>query len=369
VTVAILLAGGVLLGFLALVVDLGQIYAERSQLQAGADAAALAIGYACSGTPRSDLGPERDHHADCVDYSGLLDLAQKYADANASDGRSHVAQICGRMPGVLSDCGAPVGNLTDCLGAPPSGGYVQVRLSTETSDGQYVLPPTFAQAIGVGGADVAACARASWSSPADIPIVAMTMSTCEFDSDTNDGHDFGTAVDPEATDQRLINFWLHAYSEPCAPMQVSQAALLDGGGNTCTLDLPADATVHGEITEPVAGALLSPACESAIDTARTAGLNGNVVYIPVYDGTQSQFGDGNIQFHLRGLAPFLVTGYQLGPAPYWPGYADHRKPSTITGNDACSEPYERCVLGVFTGPLVALSDLTSGGDVVVRLVG
>ena len=46
--VAILLAGGVLLGFLALVVDVGQIYVEREELQTGADAAVLAVAKACA---------------------------------------------------------------------------------------------------------------------------------------------------------------------------------------------------------------------------------------------------------------------------------------------------------------------------------
>src|ERR1043165_3858879 len=54
VTVAILLGGGVLLGFAALVVDVGQLYAEREELQSGADAAALAVAKACATQTKHD---------------------------------------------------------------------------------------------------------------------------------------------------------------------------------------------------------------------------------------------------------------------------------------------------------------------------
>jgi len=46
--VAILLGTGVLLGMGALVIDVGQIYQERAELQNGADAAALAVAESCA---------------------------------------------------------------------------------------------------------------------------------------------------------------------------------------------------------------------------------------------------------------------------------------------------------------------------------
>jgi len=47
----ILLGAGVLLGIGALVIDVGQIYAEREQLQSGADSAAIALAKSCSAAP------------------------------------------------------------------------------------------------------------------------------------------------------------------------------------------------------------------------------------------------------------------------------------------------------------------------------
>lgn len=48
VIVAVLLAGGVLIGMLALSVDVGQIMYERRQLQNGADATSLALAQRCA---------------------------------------------------------------------------------------------------------------------------------------------------------------------------------------------------------------------------------------------------------------------------------------------------------------------------------
>src|SRR5215831_7392512 len=106
--VTLLLAGGVLLGFMALVVDVGQIYGEREELQSGADAAAMGVGRACA-----------TRASDCATLDGLSAIAQHYANSNASDGISYVAVVCGRLPAVLPDCPSPATNLTACLGSPP----------------------------------------------------------------------------------------------------------------------------------------------------------------------------------------------------------------------------------------------------------
>jgi uncharacterized membrane protein len=73
--VIMLLAGGVLLGFMALVVDVGQIYGEREELQSGADAAAIGVAKACATSA-----------SDCAKFDGLHGIAQHYANGNASDG-------------------------------------------------------------------------------------------------------------------------------------------------------------------------------------------------------------------------------------------------------------------------------------------
>jgi Putative Flp pilus-assembly TadE/G-like len=361
ITVAILLAGGVLLGMMALVVDLGQIYAEREELQTGADAAAIAVANACAlATPG------------CSDPTAIAALAQHFADVNAADGRAHIAEVCGLLPGLLDPCGDPVGNLTDCVGTPPSppAPYVQIRLSTETEDGKFLLPPTFAQAIGVAGANVAACARATWSGSGGAAILAMTISSCEFTADTTvDGiPHYGDADNPAAVDERVVNFWDNSYdgpgcTDPNGPLGApGPAALLDGGGNTCTRAIPGDAEVVGSYGHPAGNAVLSPSCGNRLRRARSAGP-GSIVYIPVHDGVETQ-PNNKILFHEIGLAPFLVTGYQFGS----PDNPSHRAASSVTGQDPCPDTAERCFSGVFTGELIPLTNVT-GGTAVVHLIG
>ena len=82
----------VLLGMGALVIDVGQLYAERRELQNGADAAALAVAQDCAG-------------GDCRDETTT---AGTYADDNAHDGKAAVDEVCGSGPG-LTPCATPAG--------------------------------------------------------------------------------------------------------------------------------------------------------------------------------------------------------------------------------------------------------------------
>jgi len=67
----------VLLGAVALTVDVGRIYQERRELQNGADAAALAVAHDCAS-------------GDCGTSQTTADL---YADANATDGSAGVESV------------------------------------------------------------------------------------------------------------------------------------------------------------------------------------------------------------------------------------------------------------------------------------
>ena len=80
VLVAILIGAGVLFGMAALVIDVGQIYQNRAELQNGADAAALAVAKSCA-------------QGTCTPS-----IASQYASANASrltGGQANVSFACG----------------------------------------------------------------------------------------------------------------------------------------------------------------------------------------------------------------------------------------------------------------------------------
>jgi len=158
IMVTILLGSGVLLGVAALVVDVGNLYAERGQLQSGADASAMAVAEAC--VAGSCDGTSQDVRQQ------TMPVAQKYANANAKDGHTKITTICGTW-GNLDPCPAPARGLAACIGAPPTEDYVEVRVQTEMSDGSTLLPPTFATAMagksGYRGQSLATCARVTAS--------------------------------------------------------------------------------------------------------------------------------------------------------------------------------------------------------------
>ena len=156
---------------------------------------------------------------DCVDIGAIEAVAQQYANSNARDGVTHLKEICGRLPGILQPCTDPASNLTACLGGPDSpppapARYVEVRVHTEMRNGAFALPPAFAQAMAgdetFDGTQVGACARASWEPAEEVTVLAMTISTCEFDTATNSGTDFAAPPpyppNPSPSDEYTIAF-------------------------------------------------------------------------------------------------------------------------------------------------------------------
>jgi hypothetical protein len=378
VIVAILLAGGVLMGFLALTIDVGELYLERQQLQSGADSAALAIANACA--KQTD---------GCANGGAVTDLAKQYADANSADHVSNVALVCGNVPDeVVPACPAPIGNLTDCIGDAPTDGspYVEVRLSTEMPDGTFVLPPVFAQTLagnsGYAGTSVGACARAGWST--SVNVLGMTVSSCEFNVDTQDGTSFGSPTNP--SDELEIGFWEDAFNTNTQPHHscpatmevppqrpgaltdpgVGQAAILTGDDH-CLIDIPANGQVTGFYPPIVEFQPLDNDCEAR---ARTAANNGDTVYLPVYDAAHNT-PNGTV-FTIVGLAPFVVTGFEFGPPPGNPigdSLQFHNYISVLTGFQPCKVDFHRCLAGVFTGPVIPLDNATPGNVSIVKLIG
>jgi hypothetical protein len=277
----VLLSGGVLLGLMALVVDVGQLYVERGELQSGADAAALAVARACAtNTP------------DCHDLPAVTALAQRYLDDNASDGVSKLDVLCGRLPFEEIDCPAEKTNLTACLGSLPDGGnYVEVRAVTEMADGRLVLPPTFAQAVfeDFDGVAVGACGRAGWQLRIDVPLLGIAMFTQKTGSRGPAKCDFARVEDGDDVVIRDVG--------RCNPPDWP-GAVLGYTDARCEVVLPDDAEIGGHVLSdpwPIAGD-----CEKRLHQGIT---DGKVVYLPVYDDVR-----GDV-FHIVGAIGVVITGY------------------------------------------------------------
>jgi hypothetical protein len=345
VTVGILLSTGVLLGMSALVVDVGQLYVEREELQSAADAAAVAVAVDCLRAREAECGNSSD--------------AQDYADLNSSDGVSKVEEVCGEVrlgdevrPGWLPSCSVPaVRNLTACIGGLPKNtqGWVQVSTRTErpTSDAstRFILPPVFAETLSNTnrGTSVGACSRVAWGTPDS----SFALTVCEnlFNDATNDGMDLLPA--PPASvrrslDQRLL-FRPGPYSGRCDDSDPT-TVYPDGrwplksdfgwedidDPTSCDVDLSHDSDT--DQFAPADPSSTPAACSDRLDDALNSQKPVTVLVI-----RQTSVD----KFKIRGVAAFVVTGYRI-QSPTWTGRrCGSRSDTGIV-----------CVRGYFTAALI-----------------
>jgi len=346
VLVAVVLGGGVLLGSGALAIDVGQLYAEREQLQSGADAAAMAVAENCVRIPAS--------------CGGQAGTALAFADGNAKDGVSAVTAVCGGASG-LGACPAPTGTRADCLGsAPAATNYAEVHTATKLANGSTLLPPTLAQSpLGSSyhGHQVAACARVAWGPPATATGFGVTLSTCEWNRMTGGASGYwppGTA--PPARAEGVV--YMHSPSGNTCPAGPSGwdapggFGWLDDPSSTCSATVTANSTYGGSTGNSSSGP-----CKTAISHAYTT---HQAVLLPTYDGIRGT--GANIVYHLSGFSSFVLTGYHLS------GFTAR---SWLSGKDLCGSP-DTCLYGYFTTailPTVGAFGTTNYGTYVLKVVG
>jgi len=356
VIVAILIAGGVLLGMGALVIDVGHLYQNHAELQNGADAGALAVAKSCiSGTCNTALGS-----------SGV---AQPEATANASaltGGNAGVDQILICLSG--QSCTPPSG----CPGSPAGGqGYVDVRTSTRLANGSTLLPPVFARALlgnsGYPGTNVKACAQAEWGPALVSNSLGMTISICDWQALSGNGSPYGT----------LIPVYIKGKDKNCAGPGGSN---MPGGfdwlqptSGTCTtnIDLTTDTAYNNT------GNNVAQLCKQVLYDDITSYLNNNpvTVFLPLFDCVSAvqncpgyKTTGSNAIYHIAGLAGFVPTGYSDLSGP--PG--SDKLPKAYGNNSLCAVNAP-CIEGYFKPGIDPVSDIIGGGTsfgaTVVKLSG
>jgi hypothetical protein len=351
--VAVLLAGGVLLGMTALVVDVGQLYAEREELLSGADAAAFAIALDCA----------KDRAA-CDDLAAQ-GTAGTYAGENARDGVSN-AVVCGNDPeGRLQPCTEdPTGNLTDCLNERPTDiAYVEVRTTTRLPDGSTLLPPSFAQTLvsGYNGTTVGACSRVGWGAPAG--GLAVTFSRCEWEGATANGTDFPPAGASNETlrDYEVIVFTQNTdgdadcFNGPPHFDGPGGFGWLDDPDSECVTEIGEDDTYQG-------GTGTDPPPTQCQDLIRALRLSGTPVAVPIFHDVRPD--PPGLEYDFEGFAAFVITGYRLSGNPTL------NEDSILDSGRSCSGS-DRCLIGYFTQELVSgpIGSGPSLGAVVVKTIG
>ena len=131
VAVVVAISMVVLMGFVAISVDVGSIYSDRQQLQNGADAGALAIAESCQ-------------RGSCVD------TADKYVKANKLDGQATGKAVINTTAGSV------------------------------TVEADSIHQNWFAGVLGMPTTPISAKASASWGYPSGGAVLPLAFSWCEF---------------------------------------------------------------------------------------------------------------------------------------------------------------------------------------------
>jgi len=365
VLVAILIGGGVLFGMAALVLDVGQLYQNKAELQNGADSAALAVAKSCA--------------AGACPASATA-YATTYAALNASQltgGKANVVFVCGvsgphgTVPLGNGTCpvAIPSGAKNVCPANPTTAGrnYVDVETSTLLPSGKTVLPPVFASALTGGNPSgtVYACAQVQWDGRANASGIALTVSSCSWDSMTNGGQTFALPPpyppNPSSSLDQVVYLKSDAggtggcSTEPNGAAAPGNFSWTDDAGGCTSL---ITGTTPGSTYGGNPGNNVSKDCKTQLPIWQAA---KTVLTIPIY--LKVSLNGQNATYTLAGPpARFVITGYHLT------GLSDTK--DWITGKVPCSGN-DRCVSGFFVHQIDTSGSLGAGdfGFDIIKLTG
>jgi Flp pilus assembly protein TadG len=250
VTLALLLVP--LLGFAAIAVDIGSLYAEKARLQVAADAAAIAVAQDCS-------------RGNCGD---MLATAQALITANDGEGTAAHPQL--------------------------SSAPLSVSVTGSTPKQHW-----FAPVIGLNSSAVVATATVGWGGPSQgTAVLPLTFSWCEFAQQTGGGLPSGSTV-------RTIYFTKTSNTTGCTGPSNN---IVPGGFAYLDTDPGACA-----VTSALGGQWTSKTGNSVPSACATSDFSkwiGKTVLLPLFD--QSGLTGTNAWYRVYGYAAFKLTGYSLG---------------------------------------------------------
>ena len=285
----------VLIGAGAMAVDVGQIYAERAQLQNAADAGAMAAAQQCHSTP-----------ADCS--ANALSWAQDMTGGNSNDGATTVDSVDLSVPN-------------------------QVTVVTSTLSGSNTfLTKMFASALNAPAVTVRAAATAVIEPLGGATAFPLAISDCQYDLS-------GAEV---TGDIQLIKY------KPGSGTCTSTAGhVIPGGfgwleqtGGACLATTDADDTVPTDT-----GANYPGACDATLTLWKNTIEAGGTVEgtFPVYDNAGGTGAGG--WFHIRGYATFEMIGWRFSgsgdPQVFRAGM-----PDVVSAANVCDNPC-RGIIGQF----------------------
>ena len=266
-----------LIGFAAIAIDVSAMYAERQQLQTGADAGALAIAQDCGRGACGSTGQ----------------TAQTFATSNLNKASSTAtvtsltaSQVTVHNAGVKQHWFAPV------LGADPS-------------------------------STITASTTAGWGSPTGgTAVLPLAFSLCEWRKQTGGGM-------PSGTTPTTIYLTKSSESDVATPDCTGPSGNLVPGGfgwlttnaGTCLTS----SAIGGILASDPGNSVPSSCTDSVI-----SGSLGKTVLLPIFDayaGTGS-----NATYRMYGYAAFRLTGYRFGGQ-------NNSNPAPCNGNQRCIRGY------------------------------
>ncbi|TFD19263.1 pilus assembly protein TadG-related protein [Cryobacterium sp. TMS1-13-1] len=306
-----------LIGAVAFAVDVGALYAERGQLQNGADAAAIAIAQDC---------------ADGV-CTNPTALAAKYTNENANDGAANVL--------------TPDFSISN---------QVTVRASTRVAGTNApAMSHPFAAVLGITSSTVKAAATAEWGGPGSGPVLALALSWCEFQQSlVGPGQHMTIRTDTNKTCKRY----------PSTEVIAGGFGWLDNTTSPCiaTINLSLNLNSLGELwvgSDP--GASVPAVCKPKLESVKD-----KPILVPIYDLVR---GSGNTaEYRIYAFAAFTVTGWKF-PSN---SVIDPLAPLCPPSPSSCPNGNWRGIQGVFTELVTIDSAFELGGPTlngpIVRLI-
>ena len=311
VAVVVALCMVVLMGFVAISVDVGSIYSDQQQLQNGADAGALAIAQSCLRDPTK-----------CSD-SANNDIADKYAQANKLDGQVDQVEVT-----------MTTGSVT-----------VEVYSTHQNWFAGVLFMPTTA---------IRARATATWEYLWGDTTLPLAFGECEF-IDATGGWDING--EPLLKDTKV--------TVPLKEKTCSNAAhnevpggfgwLVTDPGTNCV------ATVQvGDWKDAKVGMPMPTPCDAAVWTAKHL----VTVDVPIFDKYTATGSNG--RYKIIGLAGFTITGYCFTEANWNFIGADLKTEKCNASNNGIQGYFTKYVA---SGPPPPDSTATNFGAFTVKLSG
>ncbi|MBD1537477.1 hypothetical protein HC749_04740 [Arthrobacter sp. S13_S34] len=274
VIVAVLMVA--VLGFAAIAIDVGAMYAEKAQVQNGADATALAIAGECA------------KGVNCT--TAMAAPSNRLADANANDNSTGVFSV-----------------------TQPNPNTVRVETNArEAGSGNNHFSLFFARVMGIDATAITAAAEASWGSPSTATTLPWTVSMCVFESyltpsQLTELHSTGTFTGNPLPTRILLRY---DQNVPTFPGCAAQNGYAPGGFGWLDTDTGCSTNINIANSEVGSnpGNDLPNVCRDMPAT-----IKDSPILIPIF--TNAVQNGQKTKYTLAGFLAFQVTGFKFGGGP------------------------------------------------------